>query len=103
MRIYEFSHDEHTQDWVLAPSKKEAKKFYLGFTDCGDLTGIIVKKIPKKKWSEMYILNPDNVEPDEDDENYNEENYCGGYEIIESFAEYALRNTKTDMIATTEF
>ena len=46
-------------------------------------------------------VDPD--EPDEEDEDYNEEDYSCGLKIIESFAEYAKRNTITDMIATTEY
>ena len=37
------------------------------------------------------------------EEDYNEDDYSCGLKIIETFAEYAERNTTTDMIATTEY
>lgn len=103
MYIYEFSHGEGSTDWVFAPNIKEAKEFYLNFTGCGDLSLTKVKRVPKSKWSEMYLLDPNESEPDEDEEDYCEDDYSCGMKIIESFAEYAERNTMTDMIATTEF
>jgi hypothetical protein len=102
MKIYEFKHSGNETDWVFAPSKKEAKKFYIAFTSCGDLIETEVKKVPKSKWSEMYLLYIDYPEPDED-QDYNEEDYYCGYKIIESFADYAKKNNVTDMIASTEF
>ena len=102
MNIYEFSYSVGQSDWVLAPAIKDAKDFYLKFTGCGDLTMTEVKVVPKSKWNEMYLLDPNESEPDED-EDYNEEDYSCGLKIIETFAEYAQRNTVVDMIATTEY
>lgn len=90
MKIYEFDYGGAT-DWVFAPNIKEARKFYIQFSECGDLDGCTVKSVPKSKWSEMTIINPDE---------FNEE---GEYQVIETFKEYAERNTQTDIIATTEF
>jgi len=102
MNIYEFSHPDGETDWVFAPNKKEAKDFYLIFTGCVDLTMTEVKILPKSKWNETYLLDPNEREPDEE-EDYNEEDYSFGLKIIETFAEYAQRNTFTDIIATTEY
>ena len=106
MWIYKFSYSGGETDWVFAPNIKEAKDFYLGFTGCGDLSATTVKRVPKSQWSEMYIVDPNENEPEQYDEGYkeyNEDNYECGYKIIETFAEYAERNTTTDMIATTEY
>ena len=100
MNIYEFSYSAGETDWVFAPNIKEAKGFYLSFTDCGDLTLATVKRVPKSKWNEMYLVDPNESEPDDD---YEEDDYACGYKIIETFADYARRNTITDMIATTEY
>lgn len=100
MNIYTFTYYGGETDWVFAPDIKEAKDFYLKFTGCGDLTLITVKRVPKSKWNEMYLLDPNESVPDED---YNEDDYSCGLKIIETFAEYAERNTVTDMIATTEY
>jgi len=102
MNIYEFSYLGGT-DWVFAQGIKEAKDFYLRFTGCCDLTETEVKSVPKSKWNEMYLLDPNEIEPDEDEEDYAEEDYSYGLKIIETFSEYAERNTVTDMIATTEY
>lgn len=103
MNIYEFGYSGGETDWVFAPDIEEAKDFYLKFTGCGDLTLTKVKEVPKDKWNEMYLLDPNDSEPDEDEEGYNEDDYCNGIKIIETFAEYAERNTVIDMIATTEY
>ena len=50
----------------------------------------------------MLLLDLNEQEPDED-EDYNEDDYSCGLKIIETFAEYAEKNTITDMIATTEY
>lgn len=101
MNIYEFVYPEGQTDWVFAPDVKEAKEFYLSFTDCGDLIGVKVKRVPKRKWNEMYILDTNESEPYEGE--YNKEDYYFGYKIIESFADYAAKNKYTDIIATTQF
>jgi hypothetical protein len=103
MNIYEFSYYRGQSDWVFAPDIKEAKEFYLKFTGCGDLTLTTVKRLPKSEWNETYLLDPNESEPDEDEEDYNKEDYSCGLKIIETFADYAKRNTITDMIATTEY
>jgi len=103
MWIYEFSHSGGETDWVFAPNIKEAKYFYLRFTSCGDLSATTVKKVPKSKWGEMYLLDPNESEPYDDEEEYNEDDYWCGLKIMETFAEYAKRNTATDMIATTDY
>lgn len=103
MNIYAFTYSGGETDWVFAPNIKEAKDFYLKFTGCGDLTATEVKRLPKSKWKETYILDPNESEPNYEEEGYNEENYSCGLKIIETFAEYAERNTVTDMIATTEY
>jgi len=102
MNIYTFKYSGGETDWIFAPNIKEAKDFYLNFTGCGDLIGTEVKRLPKSKWNETYLLDPSESEPDEE-EDYNEEDYFCGLKIIETFAEYAERNTVTDIIATTEY
>lgn len=103
MWIYEFSYPKGETDWVFAPNMKEAKDFYLQFTGCGDLSSATVKRVPKNKWGEMYILDLNESEPCDNKEVYNEDDYFSGFKIIETFAEYAEKNIFTDMIATTEF
>ena len=102
MKIYRFEYSGGETDWVFAPNVKEAKEFYLNFTGCSDLTNTTIKLVPKSKWNEAYLLDPNEIEPDED-EDYNEEDYSCGLKIIETFAEYAARNSVIDIIATTEY
>ena len=103
MKIFEFAYPKGETDWIFAPDIKEAKKFYLNYTGCGDLEGVKIKDIPKSEWKNQYLIDPEDTEPDEDEEGYNEDDYWAGMKIIETFAEYAERNTVTDMIATTEY
>ena len=103
MKIYEFRWGKESKDWVLAPNKKEATEFYINFTLCEDVVGCDVREVPKEKWSEYYLIDPNESEPDDEEFEYDEGDYHGGYKIVETFAEYAERNTQTDIIATTEY
>lgn len=103
MKIYEFKWSKTSIDWVFAPNEKEAIEFYINVTSCGDVEGCEVNEVPKKDWKNMYILDVNESEPDEDEVEYNEDDYSCGYKIECSFAEYAARETQTDMIATTEY
>jgi hypothetical protein len=100
MCIYEFSCSGGEKEWVFAPNIKEAKDFYLRFTGCGNLTYTTVKRVPKSKWDEMYLLDINESEPDPDELEYNEDDYCNGFKIQETFSEYAKRSTAINMIAT---
>ena len=102
MRIYQFEYPRNERDWVFAPTMKEAKEFYISFTECGDLNNVKVSVVPKKEWCNHYILDINESEP-ESDEDYNEDDYSCGYKILNTFAEYADLNDSIDLIATTEF
>ena len=103
MKIYEFKYKGGETDWVFATDMKEAKEFYINHTGCVDLIRCDVKIVPKKDWDSTYILDIDKSEPNPDEVNYNENDYCCGYKIKETFADYAERETITEMICTTEF
>lgn len=103
MRIYKFQFPGGEKDWVFAPTMKEAKVFYLNHTQCGDLDSCHVSIVPKKEWSHNVILDINEMEPDPDDVDYDEDDYACGYKIQQTFAEYAEKNTSTDLICTTEF
>lgn len=106
MNIYSFTYKDGQTDWVFALNIKEAKSFYLLETGCGDLTDTTVKAVPKSEWDKSYMLDVNAPRWDEDDPDDSEEDYCGGYKIEETFAQYAERNkdnTVSDMICTTEF
>ncbi|MEM1003439.1 MAG: hypothetical protein AAGH46_12400 [Bacteroidota bacterium] len=107
MKIFEFywKNISDVKEWMFAHDKEDAKQAYLRITGCGDLQGCHITEVPKEKWSEMYLLDIDDMEPEEgeEDDDYNWQDYENGYKIIESFADYAERNTITDLIATTEF
>lgn len=105
MEIYEFKGEE--TDWVIAPNIKEAKEFYTslsGITNY-DLSQIKVRKMLKDELSNSYLLDTDSYEPDEEDqdENYNEDDYCNGYKIISTFEDILKTQKSTDIIATTAF
>jgi len=102
MKVFEFRWPGGEKDWVLAEDKNEAKGFYLRHTGCGDLGGCVIRALSEKELKDHYILDVDVTEDYEDPE-INEDDYCNGYKIIETFADYAARETATDMIATTKF
>lgn len=104
MKIFKFYwKDVDATDWVYAHDKEDAEDFYLGFTQCGDLEGCVIRELPEEEWSTTFITDINEAEPDPDEVDYDEDDYCCGFKIQESFAEYAKRNSTTDMIATTEF
>lgn len=103
MKIYEFKWQSDATDWVFAKGINDAKEYYLMQIGRDDLDGCKVNPVPKKEWNNIYIINPDESEPDPDEVEYDEDDYCNGYKIIESFAEYAQKNTTRDIIASTEF
>ena len=103
MNIYEFKFSNGGKDWVFAPDLKTAKEFLSSHTGCDDLVdGCKVTCIPESKWDTFLVLDPDEIEPDYE-ENYNKDEYFSGLKIIETFAQYAARETKTDIIATTDY
>ncbi len=101
MNIYKFEYEDGQRDWVFAPSKKEAVKFYLNHTGGADLDDCIIKRVPKKEWDANYIIDIDSYCEDVPEDE--EDNYMGGYKIEMTFKEYAEKNTQTDIIATTEY
>ena len=102
MKIFEYQFATGEEDYVFAPDRKEADEFYLNYIGCGSLQDYEAKEIPESEWLDYSITDTSEV-PDEEDIELNEDDYLNGYKIIESFAEYAARNTHTDMIATHEY
>ena len=78
MLIFEFKWKTGATDWVFAPDLEEAKDFYISHTECGDLEGCTVTEVPEEKWGEMYIIDPNEITPDEE---FNEDDYICGYKI----------------------
>jgi|SRR5690606_11561386 len=102
MKIYEFNFGNGTvKDWVFASDLKDAKKTHESFTGGCDLSDCKITKVPKKDWSTMYLLDTDEYFNTEDMEN--EDDYCNGYKIEMTFAEYAEKNFSSDFIASTEY
>lgn len=85
MKIFEFKFTDNNTDWVYAPSKKKAKKFYKNTTANYFLKDCSIKRIPKKKWKDLIIY----------DEYYNKNL---------TFKEWVKKNNYIcDIIATTNF
>jgi|LakMenE18May11ns_1017448.scaffolds.fasta_scaffold8106085_1 hypothetical protein len=109
MNIYKFEHNVKggETDWVCAPNIKEAIDFYYSETEVNSFEGYVVKKLTKKELENNYLLDLNEPEPDWDDEDYEgdltEDDFCNGYLIIESFAEYLKTAKYVEMIATTNY
>jgi len=102
MKIFEYKDGETT--WVLAKDLTEAMALFDGsFGNFSYLDSINLKEVPKDEWKDMYLLDINEPEPDEDDEEYDEDNYHAGYLIIENFEEYVNRSTSSGVIACTEY
>ncbi len=59
----------------------------------------------KKELEDSYILDLNESEPDWEtyEGDLTEDNYCNGYLIVESFAEYLKTAKYVDMVATTAY
>ena len=107
MKIYKFEYNVRggETDWVCAPNIKEARDFYSSETGVDSFEDTIVKALTKKELEGSYILDLDVSEPDwsEYDGDLTEDDFCSGYLIIESFADYLKTAKYTDMVATTSY
>lgn len=107
MKIYKFEHNVKggDTDWVCAPNIKKARDFYSSETGINSFEDTLVKALTKKELENSYILDLDVSEPDWDEYygNLTEDNFCSGYLIIESFADYLKTAKYTDMVATTAY
>lgn len=108
MNIYKFEHNVRggETDWVCAPTIKEARDFYSSQTGSDSFEDVIVKKLTKKELECSYLLDLNESAPDFDDDyegDLTEEDFCNGYLIVESFAEYLKTAKYLDMVATTAY
>ena len=97
--IYEFTESGVT-DWICAPNKKEAVAIYEG-----DINFTEIKRLTKDELKNSYITDPNESEPDWDEYEGDdqEEDYSGGYKIIENMEEYLKTAKHTEIVATNNF
>jgi len=106
MYIYSFEYTSGEIDWIFAPTKREAIKFYKNHIGDSDLDGYTIKRLTKEECDDSYLLDCSELEPEEGDEGYEdycEDDYMSGYKKQCSFTEYINENSITDFVATTEF
>lgn len=107
MKIYKFEHNVRggETDWVCAPNIKKARDFYSSHTGIDSFEDTIVKALTKKELENSHLLDLNESEPDWDeyDGHLTEDDFCSGYLIIESFAEYLKTAKYTDLVATTNY
>ena len=107
MQIYKFEHNVRggETDWVCAPNIKKARDFYSSETGINSFEDTLVKALTKKELENSYILDLDVSEPDWSEYygDLTENDFCSGYLIIESFADYLKTAKYTDMVATTSY
>jgi len=107
MKIYKFEHKGigGETDWVCAPNIKEARDFYSGESGIRSFENFIVKVLTKAELENSYLLDLDEPEPDWDEYEGDliEDDFCCGYLVIQSFAEYLKTAKYTDMVATTAY
>jgi hypothetical protein len=107
MNIYKFEHNIKggETDWVCAPNIKSARDFYSSETGLSSFEETIIKKLTKKELENSYILDINESEPDWDtyEGDLTEEDFCDGYLISESFAEYLKTAKYIEIVATTAY
>jgi len=104
MKVFVFNFDG-AKDWVLSHDKERAEEFYKNETSNWNLDGYEVTELSEKQMKEHYILDPNETEPDPEEEEYNEDDYCNGCKVIESFYNYALdeNNHYSHIICSNEY
>lgn len=86
MNIYQIENSRKgTIDWVAAKSITAAVAFYSDHIGRAP-RGFKLKRIPRTKWSKMFIVDRSKKKPDDICINDDRSFYCG-YQIIQSFAE----------------
>lgn len=107
MKIYKFEHNVKGGEtyWVCAPNIKKARDFYSSETGVNSFEDAIVKALTKKELESNCLLDLNESEPDWDeyDGELTENDFCNGYLIVESFADYLKTAKHTDMVATTAY
>lgn len=107
MKIYKFEHNVKGggTDWVCAPNIKKAREFYSSETGLNSFEDTIVKALTKKELENSYILDLNESEPDWDiyEGDLTEDDFCDGYLIYESFANYLKTAKHTEIVATTAY
>lgn len=110
MFIYKFIHEGTGADFIIAPNKPAARKFYKDLIDC-DLDGVEVERLRREEWHRHYILDLDDIEMEGGDPRYYyciRNGGCLGYRIIRTFEGAACLHVseygdRPDIICTTMF
>lgn len=104
MEIFEFKYkDGEIIEWVYANNKQEAIECCCnesGNTEHYVTANYVIGILDRDKWSDYKLIDPNEMEPDPDGEDYNEEDYSGGYKIIETFKEFVSGETKAFYITS---
>lgn len=107
MKIYKFEHNVRggETDWVCAPNIKKARDFYSFETGINSFKDTVVKALTKRELEKSYLLDLNELEPDWDEYEgeLTEDNFCNGYLIQETFADYLKTAKYIDMVATTNY
>lgn len=103
MKIYEFT-DRYNDiiHYILCKDFQDAKDCYSNNVQKYESGNVLVEEIPEDDWKYMYILDDNEMEPDEDVE-YCKDDYCDGYKIIENFHDYSLNQTVTHIIVSSGY
>ena len=102
LKIFELTYGGGDRDWVAAFTVEEAKEIHESYTgwSSDDYDDSEWNEMPEEKWEAACILDTDTYY---DDDDLPEDQFMGGYKIIETFAEYMDGREKADFIASTNF
>ncbi len=98
--IYEF--DNGVTEWVIADSEEEAKKILKDITcvDDDDIGRCMV--VSEERLSTLWYIDSEQPEPDEEFDDYNKDDYQGGYLKVATFKQCLEEATISDYFARSE-
>lgn len=101
-KVFEFNfiynNNSDFKDLVVSKNIKEAKKYYIDETYCVSLEGFTVKEIKPSELDFIYLCDENEPEPDPEEIEYNEDDYCEGYKITCTLNIYLKDNQFTHII-----
>lgn len=92
-----FNNKSDYNELVVAKDIEEAKQYYMQQTNSSSLDGYLVKDLCNTL-DNIYLCDENETEPDPDEEEYSEDDYCGGYKIKYTLNEYLELNQFTHII-----
>jgi len=104
--IFEFNYNNgEIKDWVYADNEDEAVDLFcnkVGDSEKGARDSHVITIMPREDWKTVYTIDPNESEPDPDEIEYDEDDYCQGYKIVGTFEDLVKDTKKSFYLTSTD-